>query len=360
MERHAILEMMGTLKLVGMRHAYDEVVADAVKRQHSAQRVVGDLLKAEIDEKQARSIRYQMTTAKLPLAKELADFDFAGTGINEGLVRDLGTGAFLEAQRNVVLVGGTGTGKTHLAIAMGRACVRGGARVRFYNTVDLVNQLEAEARAGAPGASPTTCRGSTSSSSTSLATCPSRSRRPVALPPRQQALRADLGGGDDQPCLRRVAHGLRRRQDDDRAPRPAHPPLRHRRDRQRELALQEPRSRLKPFPGPHPQVDPVGPQAPPTAVTACARGGARRRPRGPPVDYRDNPAAIRKGGQTCTPIRGQLPEPIDNGFSSTAPALAPIRRIAKSASAASFTNLKSGCLVSNDSFGRGLRRRPQI
>ncbi len=176
MERHAILEMMGTLKLVGMRHAYDEVVADAVKRQHSAQRVVGDLLKAEIDEKQARSIRYQMTTAKLPLAKELADFDFAGTGINEGLVRDLGTGAFLEAQRNVVLVGGTGTGKTHLAIAMGRACVRGGARVRFYNTVDLVNQLEAEARAGAPGASPTTCRGSTSSSSTSLATCPSRSR----------------------------------------------------------------------------------------------------------------------------------------------------------------------------------------
>ena len=54
---------MGTLKLAGMRHAYDEVVADAVKRQHSAQRVVGDLLKAEIDEKQARSIRYQMTPA---------------------------------------------------------------------------------------------------------------------------------------------------------------------------------------------------------------------------------------------------------------------------------------------------------
>ena len=50
MERHTILEMMGTLKLAGMRHAYDEVVADAVKRQHSAQRVVGDLLKAEIDE----------------------------------------------------------------------------------------------------------------------------------------------------------------------------------------------------------------------------------------------------------------------------------------------------------------------
>ena len=101
--------MMGTLKLAGMRHAYDEVVADAVKRQHSAQRVVGDLLKAEIDEKQARSIKYQMTIAKLPLAKEIAAFDFAATPINDGLVKDLATGAFLAAQRNAVLVGGTGT-----------------------------------------------------------------------------------------------------------------------------------------------------------------------------------------------------------------------------------------------------------
>jgi DNA replication protein DnaC len=151
MERHEILEMMGALKLAGMRHAYDEVVADAVKRQHSAQRVVGDLLKAEIDEKQARSIKYQMTIAKLPLAKEIAAFDFAATPINEGLVKDLATGAFLAAQRNAVLVGGTGTGKTHLAIAIGRGCVRTGARVRYYNTIDLVNRLEAETRAGKPG-----------------------------------------------------------------------------------------------------------------------------------------------------------------------------------------------------------------
>jgi DNA replication protein DnaC len=151
MERQEILEMMGGLKLIGMRHAYDEVMSDAVKRQHSAQRVVGDLLKAEIDEKTARSIKYQMTIARLPLAKELADFDFSSTLINEPLVRELATGAFMAGQRNAVLVGGTGTGKTHLAIAIGRACVRGGARVRFFNTVDLVNRLEAEARAGKPG-----------------------------------------------------------------------------------------------------------------------------------------------------------------------------------------------------------------
>jgi DNA replication protein DnaC len=112
---------------------------------------IGDLLKAEIDEKEARSIKYQMTIAKLPLAKEIADFDFAATPINEVLVKDLATGGFLAQQRNAVLVGGTGTGKTHLAIAIGRACVRTGARVRFFNTVDLVNRLEAETRAGKPG-----------------------------------------------------------------------------------------------------------------------------------------------------------------------------------------------------------------
>ena len=109
------------------------------------------LLKAGISAKQARSIKYRMTIAKLPLAKEIADFDFAATPINEALVRDLATGGFLTSQRNAVLVGGTGTGKTHLAIAIGRACVRGGARVRFYNTVDLVNRLEARPRRTARG-----------------------------------------------------------------------------------------------------------------------------------------------------------------------------------------------------------------
>ncbi len=151
MERHEILEMMGTLKLAGMRHAYDEVMGDAVKRQHAPTRVVGDLLKAEINEKQARSIKYQMTIAKLPMAKDITGFDFTATPINEGLVRDLATGAFLASQRNAVLVGGTGTGKTHLAIAIGRSCVRTGARVRYYNTIDLVNRLEAETRAGRAG-----------------------------------------------------------------------------------------------------------------------------------------------------------------------------------------------------------------
>src|SRR3546814_2290031 len=89
------------------------------------------------DLKHARSIKYQMTIAKPPLAKEIADFEFAGTPINEALVRDLATGAFLANQRNVVLVGGTGSGKTHLSIAIARSCIRTGARVRFHNTTEI-------------------------------------------------------------------------------------------------------------------------------------------------------------------------------------------------------------------------------
>nr|WP_284042361.1 IS21-like element helper ATPase IstB [Methylobacterium tardum] len=151
MERQDILATMGELKLFGMKAAYDEIIKVALKRTHEPQQVVGDLLQAEISEKQARSIRYQMTIAKLPLAKDIAEFAFADTPINEGLVRDLAGGEFLAHQRNVVLVGGTGTGKTHLAIAIVRACIRDGKRGRFYNVVDLVNRLEAEVRAGRQG-----------------------------------------------------------------------------------------------------------------------------------------------------------------------------------------------------------------
>jgi DNA replication protein DnaC len=151
MERSEILSTMSTLKLYGMKAAYDEILATAIKRQQEPERVVGDLLAAEISEKQARSIKYQMTIAKLPLAKDIDDFVFDGSPINETLVRDLAGGNFLAHQRNCVLVGGTGTGKTHLAIAIARACIRDGARGRFFNVVDIVNKLEAEVRAERQG-----------------------------------------------------------------------------------------------------------------------------------------------------------------------------------------------------------------
>jgi DNA replication protein DnaC len=151
MERTQLFDLMGELKLYGMKAAFDEIMATAVKRQHEPQRIVGDLLNAEISEKQARSIKYQLTIAKLPLAKDLDDFQFEGTPINETLVNDLAGGGFIAQQRNAVLVGGTGTGKTHLAIAIARSCIRSGSRGRYYNVVDLVNRLETETRNGRQG-----------------------------------------------------------------------------------------------------------------------------------------------------------------------------------------------------------------
>ena len=151
MERSEILDAMAGLKLFGMKAAYDEIVTTAVKRQHEPQRIIGDLLAAEINEKQARSMKYQLTIAKLPFAKEVDEFVFTNTPINETLVRDLVGGGFLASQRNRVLVGGTGSGKTHLAVGIARACIRSGARGRFFNVVDLVNKLDAEARASRQG-----------------------------------------------------------------------------------------------------------------------------------------------------------------------------------------------------------------
>jgi DNA replication protein DnaC len=128
---------MGELKLYGMKAAFDEIMATAIKRQHEPQRIVGDLLNAEISEKQARSIKYQLTIAKLPLAKDLDDFQFEGTPINQTLVNELAGGDFVAQQRNAVLIA--------------RSCIRSGARGRFYNVVDLVNRLETETRNGRQG-----------------------------------------------------------------------------------------------------------------------------------------------------------------------------------------------------------------
>ena len=150
-ERSEILEMMATLKLTGMRAAYDEIVTAGIKRGQSVERVIGALLKAEITAQQARSINYQMALAKLPLAKEIADLDLKTLPANGELIISLATGAFLDTQRNVVLIGGTGTGKSHIAIGITRSVIRSGKKARYFNTVDLVNRLEMEMKLGRGG-----------------------------------------------------------------------------------------------------------------------------------------------------------------------------------------------------------------
>ena len=241
MQRHEMIDAMRGLGLKGMAGAFDEAVTTGIQRNRTAMEILTDLLRAEAAHRHAASIRYRMGATKLPVIKDIDAFVFDGMPINEGLVRSLHAGSFLPGRRNVVLVGGTGTGKTHLAIAITASVVRAGARGRYFNTVDLVTRLEEESRIGKAGA---------------LAAQLARLDlivldelgyllfgRPAAAPSCQQTLRADLGDHHHQPRVRRMAHRVRRPQDDHRTPRPHHPPLRHRRDRQRQLAVQEPELR---------------------------------------------------------------------------------------------------------------------
>lgn len=151
MQRHEIVAALKTLGLKGMIAAFDDAVTNGIRRERTIMEMLGDLLRAETAHREAASIRYRMTAAKLPAIKDLDSFVFDNTPIIEGLVRSLHTGSFLPGRRNIVLVGGTGTGKTHLALAITAAVVRAGARGRFFNTVDLVNRLEDEARQAKAG-----------------------------------------------------------------------------------------------------------------------------------------------------------------------------------------------------------------
>lgn len=152
MQRHEMVEAMRGLGLKGMAGAFDEAVTAGLQRQRTMMEILTDLLRAEATHRHTASIRYRMSAAKLPVAKDIDAFVFDGTPVNEGLVRSLHAGSFLPAQRNIVLVGGTGTGKTHLAIAITASVIRAGARGRYFNTLDLVTRLEEETRIGKAGA----------------------------------------------------------------------------------------------------------------------------------------------------------------------------------------------------------------
>jgi DNA replication protein DnaC len=151
MLRNDILQLMETLKLRGMGSIYDEVLSDGRKRRSIPEKIILELLKAEAAERHLRSIRYRMGQAKFPLLKDLDSFNFADSFVDEGQVRSLYQGDFLEQHTNLIFVGGTGTGKTHLAIAIAAQAVRNGAKAKFYNLVDLANELEHEKLAANAG-----------------------------------------------------------------------------------------------------------------------------------------------------------------------------------------------------------------
>ena len=145
MKPEALITTLKNLKLFGMADTVADMDTQASPAYRQALPILETLLKAEVAERDVRSINYQMKVARFPAYRDLAGFDFQQGSADEALVRSLHRCEFLEDAQNIVFVGGPGTGKTHLATAIAvQAIQHHRYRVRFFSTIELVNTLEQE------------------------------------------------------------------------------------------------------------------------------------------------------------------------------------------------------------------------
>lgn len=145
------LARLKSLNLYGMATAWSEWLAEGPRKPVQPEAWLDRLIDAELADRQVRSLRYQMKAARFPIHRDLTGIDWAETPLPQAQIEQLATASFMESAHNLILVGGTGTGKTHLATAFGVAAIHQGKRVRFFNAVDLVNQLEREKQLGKSG-----------------------------------------------------------------------------------------------------------------------------------------------------------------------------------------------------------------
>lgn len=148
----AVIIMLRSLKMYGMAQAVTDLMEQGAPAFDAAVPILSQLLKAELTEREVRSIAYHMKAARFPAYKDLSGFDFAASEINEATMRQLHKCEFMDAAQNIVLIGGPGTGKTHAATALGVQAVEHYRRkVRFFSTIELVNALEVEKAKGKAG-----------------------------------------------------------------------------------------------------------------------------------------------------------------------------------------------------------------
>jgi DNA replication protein DnaC len=145
------LAQLNALHLYGMAAAWSELSAEGPRKPMLPEVWLDRLLEAERVDRQVRSLRYQLKVARFPVHRDLTGIDWAETPLPQAQIEQLASAGFMETAHNLILVGGTGTGKTMVATALGVAAIHQGKRIRFYNAVDLVNQLEREKQLGKAG-----------------------------------------------------------------------------------------------------------------------------------------------------------------------------------------------------------------
>jgi len=142
--REKTMASLKGLKLGAVRRMYDEVLERNLKGRKGPEEFLGELLDQEIASRKVSALNNRIINAKMPQVKDLDVFKFDEAAVDESVVRRLYDGEFIKEKKNVVFMGASGTGKTHLATSIGLNLIRQGHKVRFWNLVDLVNELEVE------------------------------------------------------------------------------------------------------------------------------------------------------------------------------------------------------------------------
>jgi DNA replication protein DnaC len=150
-KRDKIMEYLKETKLGAFRRVYDEVLNRCIKAKKSPEEFLLELLEQEVASRKLSALNVRIKTAKFPQTKDLDTFDFKESSVDEVMIRNLYDGSFLKEKKNMVFMGGSGTGKTHLSTSIGLNLIKHGCWVRFFNLMDLVNELEKEKEAGKPG-----------------------------------------------------------------------------------------------------------------------------------------------------------------------------------------------------------------
>ncbi len=135
-----LVDDLKALKLHGMAPCLPELI-DSPRSKVTLQSGLIKLMDAERTDREVRRLNYPMKVAKFPHHRDLQQFDFTQSEVEPALIEDLSQADYMDRAHNLIFVGGTGTGKTHLATALGIKAIHSGHRVRFYNVVDLVNLL---------------------------------------------------------------------------------------------------------------------------------------------------------------------------------------------------------------------------